>query len=252
MTKAIVLVAGKGSRLQPLTKTMPKCLTEVNGKAILENALNILSQCDVRATSLVIGYLGSQIKERFGKSMGAMRIEYIENVRYAETNTSYSLWLAVKQLEDESDLLVLEGDVFFDAEVIKETLRSPFPSLSVVDQYRPGLDGSFVDVDNGVIRDWVHKSQREPDFDIKTKHKTVNIHKFSNAFVENNLKPVLEQQVAEYEGNAPMEYVMRQLVTNGAVVHAHQVESGRWYEIDTTEELAVAESIFRDNSPKNE
>ena len=117
--KAIILVAGRGTRLKPLTDTIPKCLTEVNGKPILFNALEHLEKNKIEETILVVGYLRDKIEERIGNFFGNMKITYVKNDIYDKTNTSYSLWLALKDLLIDDSLLVLEGDVFFEEELLK-------------------------------------------------------------------------------------------------------------------------------------
>lgn len=66
MKKAIILVAGKGTRLQPRTLSTHKCLTEVNGTPILKNALTMLDKEGISEVVLVVGYLADQIRETMG------------------------------------------------------------------------------------------------------------------------------------------------------------------------------------------
>lgn len=245
--KAITLVAGRGTRLKPLTDKTHKCLTEVNGRAILVNMLENLESLGLEETILVVGYLGDQIKGRIGNKFGKMKISYVENPSYERTNTSYSLWMALKDLEVEDKLSILEGDVFFEKELLKKFLADGFSTSTVVQKYNPNLDGSFVELDeDNLVIDWVHKKIRPADFTLEDKFKTVNIHKFDKVFVEGILKPTLEQHVEKKEGLEPIEYVMRDIVTNkGGRVHAFEVGKLKWFEIDDIKELKLAEEIFK-------
>ena len=83
--KAIILVAGMGTRLKPLTNEIPKCLTEVNGKPILINMIENLEKRGIEETILLIGYLGEKIKEKIDNIFGNMKITYVENKIYDKT-----------------------------------------------------------------------------------------------------------------------------------------------------------------------
>jgi len=246
--KAIILVAGMGTRLKPLTDTMPKCLTEVNGTAILANMLEKLSSAGVEESVLVIGYLGDVIKKRIGDSFGDMKVSYVENPIYDKTNTSYSLWVALKEMEVKDTLLVLEGDVFFEKKLLVEFLSNGFETSTVVQKYNPNLDGSFVELKGDAVVDWIHTKARPADFTIEDNFKTVNIHKFSPGFVKDMLIPVLKQHVEENKGTEPIEYVMQDIVTKKqGKINAFETGKLKWFEIDTEDELKIAEDIFRES-----
>ena len=87
-----------------------------------------------------------------------MKITYIENEIYNTTNNSYSLWLALKDLEINDYLLVLEGDVFFEEKLLRGFLNRGSLASTIVEKYNPNLDGSFVDIRQGRVIDWIHKS----------------------------------------------------------------------------------------------
>ena len=97
--KAVILAAGLGSRLKPLTEEIPKCLTEVNGRAILEHILNILERNGIEETVIVIGHLGNAVIDKIGHKYHHMKITYIWNEVYEKTNSMYSAWLAREYLE---------------------------------------------------------------------------------------------------------------------------------------------------------
>jgi len=119
---AIVLAAGTGSRLKPLTDHAPKCLTEINGIPILINTLRNLEQSGVSRCTIVVGYLEDVIRGTIGNEFGNIEITYIPNTRYSTTNDMYSLWLARHVLE--SGCVLLEGDIFFEAPTLLRALEN--------------------------------------------------------------------------------------------------------------------------------
>jgi len=103
-TKAIILAAGNGSRLRPLTDGRPKCLLEVGGRPIIDHQMEALRRCGVTDVVIVVGYCADRIRQHLGPTA-----RYIENPRFDSTNSLYSLWLARDELR--SGAIVLNSDV---------------------------------------------------------------------------------------------------------------------------------------------
>ena len=140
--KAVVLAAGLGSRLKPLTDEVPKCMTEVNGKPILQQTIEILEKYGITETVIVIGYLGERIIEKLGDSYRNLRLKYIWNNVYKETNSMYSAWLARTYLE--KGAILIEGDTVFDEALIKSALSTEVDKAYwVLDRFTPEHDGSM-------------------------------------------------------------------------------------------------------------
>lgn len=110
--RAILLLAGAGRRLGALTEDRPKCLVEVEGASILERSLRALAGHGVEEAVLVVGYRSDRVEAFAGGTLEGMRLSYVRNEAYAETNTAYSLWLARESLDER--VLLLEGDILFD------------------------------------------------------------------------------------------------------------------------------------------
>lgn len=124
---AIILAAGVGSRLRPLTLDLPKCLLEVGGRTLLDRQLEALDRAGVPDVTIVAGYRSDRIKACVG---GAVRI--IESPRYADTNSLYSLWLARDQLS--GGAVVLNSDVLAPNCLFARLVRSPFEDAVLVDR----------------------------------------------------------------------------------------------------------------------
>ncbi len=117
--RALVLAAGKGTRLEPLTETQPKAMLPVAGKPILQHILEALREAGVREVSVLIGYLGEAIRERFGDgSELGMRIEYI--FQEERLGTAH----AIAQSRFTGDFLVLNGDTIVSAADILRVMEA--------------------------------------------------------------------------------------------------------------------------------
>lgn len=115
MMQAIILAAGEGTRMRPLTLTKAKPLIEIAGKSILERTLDNLERAGCDNAVIVVGYKAEQIRERFGESHGRMRLSYV--VQTERKGTGDAL-LEAERLAAEH-FLVLYGDDYYSAEDIR-------------------------------------------------------------------------------------------------------------------------------------
>ena len=124
--KAIILAAGQGTRLRPLTNDKPKCMVELLGKPLIKHQLDVLNSKGIENIYVATGYLEekikySQIKEKF------------YNPKYNKTNMVVSLFSALEIMEGD-DLLITYGDIVYDNSVIDEVLNDNSEIGVVVDK----------------------------------------------------------------------------------------------------------------------
>ena len=124
--RAIVLAAGMGTRLKPLTDDCPKCLVTLNGKAMIDYQLDALDSVGIDDVIVVIGAKAEQVRAHCNK-----RVRYIENQEFSSTNSIYSLFLASKELHDE--LFLVNCDILFDPNILKKMLKEPQGNVLAVD-----------------------------------------------------------------------------------------------------------------------
>jgi len=139
--RAVILAAGRGSRLQALTGDVAKCLVEVGGEPLLERALRALASQGVTGAIVVVGYMCDVVRERIGSRFAGMAICYVEAPDYATTNNIRSLWNVHDYLD--RDVLLLEADIAFNASVIAVLLAEPGNSAAVA-PYDLALSGTVV------------------------------------------------------------------------------------------------------------
>ncbi|MBI2502040.1 MAG: phosphocholine cytidylyltransferase family protein [Candidatus Latescibacteria bacterium] len=116
--KAIILAAGAGTRLSPLTDGCPKCLVKVGQRRLIDYQLQALRQAGVEDVVLVVGYEADQIRAHCGP-----HARYIENPDYLSTNSIYSLYLAAAELD--TDILLFNCDILFHPLVLQRLLARP-------------------------------------------------------------------------------------------------------------------------------
>ena len=245
--QAIILAAGQGTRLQPLTDNQPKCLVQVLGKSILQYELESTERAGVRHCTIVVGYRGDQVQSEFGSRFGTVDISYVYNHHFHETNNIYSLWLARQALD--ADTLLVEGDLIFEGGLLGDLLENPLPDLAVVDRFQPSMDGTVILADGGFATSMVMKSEQPADFDYRPALKTVNVYRLSQTTLQRRFVPMLDRYVADGHTNQFYEAIIAQLIAQGNLrLGVHRTGTWQWAEIDTQADLRRAERTFRDLS----
>lgn|SRR3989338_5502047 len=116
--KAIILAAGKSSRMYPLTLDKPKCLLELEpGKTIIDHQINMLNKCGVKDIVVVVGYLKEKIKKILGNKA---------RYRDFEDFSKYNNLHTINSIKDEldGDMVILYSDVIFGEKLLKKCLAS--------------------------------------------------------------------------------------------------------------------------------
>ena len=110
---ALILAAGKGTRLEPLTETQPKAMLPLVNKPLLQHVVEALREAGVREITIVVGYRGEVIREHFGDGSAlGVSISYV--VQEERLGTAHAIALA----SFEDDFLVLNGDTLVSSEDI--------------------------------------------------------------------------------------------------------------------------------------
>lgn len=148
---AIIVSAGRGSRLLPLTEAMPKCLVPVGGRAILDHQLDALAEAGVGKAVIVAGYRAEMVEAHIARGGHGVAARVIFNPFWAETSSIASVWAAHPQVA--GPFLLLNGDTVFEGRVIAEalaaagagvTLAVERPAAFELDDMRVALDGDRV------------------------------------------------------------------------------------------------------------
>jgi choline kinase len=238
-TTALLLAAGTGSRLYPLTESEPKCLTKVHGTSILERLVKNLRRNGFKRLVIITGHLDHRIKQVLGNSQGNLKIEYHHSPLYKTTNNIYSLWMARKCMHE--PFVIFESDLVFDERLL-ESMR--FPDRIALAQRRSWMDGTCVTLTAGNrVSRFVAGDDDAPD---ETMYKTVNIYSLSME----SWKVIVQRLDAAIAKGAVNEYyetVFSDLVDEGDLsLKRVSFDKRPWYEIDTIDDLNQAEKLFYD------
>ena len=241
MTTALLLAAGTGSRLYPLTQDAPKCLTMVNRVSILERLVSSLGRHGFKRLVVVTGHLQDSIRESLGNRVGDIAIEYVFSPSYKTTNNIFSLWMAREVINE--PFLLLESDLVFDESLLSDML---YPDRIAVATMQSWMNGTSVTI-NRSHQVSAFLSGNESSFG-EIKYKTVNIYSLSLASWHGIIRR-LDQRISEGRVNDYYETVFAEMIADDTLsFETVSFDDKPWYEIETIEDLAEAERLFASES----
>ncbi len=145
--KAIILSAGQGRRLLPLTERVPKCVLLVRGRPLIGWQIDTLSRCGITDVTVVTGFAADSVEATLGELYGPGRIRTLYNPFFASTDNLVSCWAA--RVEMQQNFLLLNGDSLFEATVLDRLLAAAEHPVTLAVSRKDGYD----DDDMKVIRD---------------------------------------------------------------------------------------------------
>jgi len=239
----VILAAGLGVRLKPLTDEEPKCLTEVCGRTILEQTLEVLEKNGIKETVIVVGYLGDVIINRIGKKYKSMKITYVWNKIYDKTNSMYSAWLARRYLE--KGAILIEGDTIFEESLIKELLGMPgenayWAESVFIEKYNGSM--ATTDKENRIINVEIVRGRLK---EYKSNFfKSTGVLKVTPGYGR-AFSHWLDDDVKK--GNVSIYYdlVIAKHLNDHPIYVCDVTEKAKWAEIDNFDDLKEAENIFK-------
>lgn len=254
--KVIILAAGQGTRLRPLTNDRPKCMVEVNGKSILERQLNTMHACGIKDADITIvtGYRHDVIRERFKDT----DMEVIVNDDYETTNMVCSLMCARDMMEMQDDILISYGDIIYDDTVLNKILVSEDPASVIVDDgwyeyWSARCDNPLDDAETLMFddRDYLTEIGQKTNDLSKVQSQYIGLMRFKGTGLKAMLNLSAEAERRSHEGRKLwrtdrtyqkmyMTDLLQGLIDEGNKLKAVHIQRG-WFEIDDRDDLKVVE-----------
>jgi histidinol-phosphate/aromatic aminotransferase/cobyric acid decarboxylase-like protein/choline kinase len=243
--RAIILAAGFGRRMRPLSDTTHKALLSVAGKTMIGRIIDGLIENGIRETAIVTGYRAEQLTSYIRAEYPGHEFRFIHNARFEDTNNIHSLALAFEQLPLDDDILLIESDLIFEPAVLTRLLHSPHRDVALVDHYRTGMDGTVVSISGGVVTSVIPPHLQQQDFSFAGKYKTLNIYKLSKELCSGQLHRLLTFYARFIDDNCYYELILGMLIyMRQAQIHAEILEDELWAEVDDPNDLHAAEFVF--------
>ena len=232
--KALILAAGFGLRLAPLTNDLPKSLVPVNGKPILVKQIENLLANGIDDITVISGYKAEIMEDSIGTLFPD--VKFIRSVDYASTNNMYSAFLGRDAMES-SPFLMMNADVFFDASVITALLKDSAPNAIVTEKGVYIEESMKVVEENGrLVR--IAKTITEDE----ALGVSIDVYKFSpdgaKAFFGKCAEYIHDRKELKLWSEVALNDILSEVVFTACPLE------GRWLEIDNMDDLAAAEALF--------
>ncbi len=243
LRKAVILAAGSGQRLRPLTDNQPKCLVLVGGESILFRTLSTLVQYGIREVVIVIGHEGQKIIDATHDTFPELQVTFVWAKRYETTNNICSLWEARDHCDE--DILLIESDVVFEGEVLRRMLEVDGNAMAIA-PHRSWLSGTVVRTsEDRNVTSMFLGSDQDAAFRYDDTFKTANIYRLEKRFLAERYIPALCDEVAQGNVDSYYESILRDLMASGeADFTGVDIGDRLWYEVDDEKDLKAAEKLF--------
>lgn len=234
--KALILAAGLGSRLAPITNECPKSMVPVNGKPILVKQIENLHENNIYDITIITGYKSYVIEDMIKNNYPDIKI--INSIDYENTNNMYSAYLSAENMKD-SDFLMMNADVFYDSSVIKSLLECKAENAVVTDIGNYLEESMKVIEKDGKLIEISKQISKEDALGA-----SIDVYKFSkeagNLFFKNCKKYIEQEKQLKLWSEIALNDTFKQIEFKACPLN------GRWLEIDNHDDLKAAEKLFKD------
>jgi choline kinase len=249
--RAIILSAGQGKRLLPLTLTKPKCLLEVNNsETLLEIQLTALASCGVERTTVVVGF-GAEHIERYVKAarFDNMQIDTLYNPFYSVTDNLATCWMARDAMQDE--FLLLNGDTVFSTDLLRSVLDAPQAPIRITIDRKGDYDADDM------------KVSLDEDNRLRAIGKTLPLHTvdgeaigmllFRKAGAE-TFRNTLERAIRQPESMRNWYLSIVDEMSRKVPIETTSIEGKWWAEVDSAEDLEAVRGhyLLQNNHPSDD
>jgi choline kinase len=241
---AIILAAGRGNRLKEMSLERPKPMTIVNDTTIIDNLIHYLIEAGLKRIVIVVGYMAdkleSHISERFKDRIDLI---FINNQLYDKTNNIYSLWMARDYLMH--GFYLFEADVFCHRSLIEKFITYPGENIILAGPFQPQMNGTVVEINSdSIVGKMYLKKDQDDNFDYSAMYKTINFYRIGRTFVEQFLLAKLNDYINKGDVNYYYERIIQEAVDKGIPFNGLVIKNEKWWEIDTHDDLRIAEDMF--------
>ena len=256
--KVIILAAGEGKRLRPLTNKKPKCMIELFGKSLLQYQIDVFRSCKINDISVVTGYKNEMIN--------ISNVKFFKNTNFDKTNMVETLFCASKELND--DVIISYGDIIFEKTVLEKLIQSKYDISVIIDlnwkkYWHQRFDDPLKDAEslvldkNGFIQ---NIGQKTSNYE-KIQGQYIGLMKFQSKGID-YLKDFYQQaKIASISGKNPLnqnlsfsQSYMTDLL-QGMIDKGHRIMSipiqGGWLELDSISDYELYNKKFLNGTLSN-
>lgn len=237
--RAVVVAAGNGTRLRPLTLDRPKPLVSVSGKPLLVHVLATLASSSVEEAIIVTGYMGGQLREGlklWWSYLEKIRVRFVHNSEY-ERGNGISLLKSREHIRDGESFLLLMSDHIVEPRIVESLLSNAVGDVSLAVDRKPRFETQLKDAtkvlvnENGLIVDIGKDVLNWNGVD-------------TGVFLCRPLVFDTAKSLSDQRYNVSITDAMNRLIKTGREFRATDVSGSLWLDVDTIEDLEFTESVL--------
>jgi len=253
--KAIILAAGRGKRLNPLTDKIPKAMVKLFGKSLLEWQINVFRNCNINDISIVTGYKGEMIT--------FSDIHYFQNNNFDSTNMVETLFCANEKISDA--MIVSYGDIVFQKDVLEKLILANDDISLIIDEnweeyWKIRFENPLEDAESLVIdeKKYIQNIGQKVKTIQEIKGQYIGLIKFQKNGIE-SLKKFYEKSKTESKsGINPlnpkiafeksfMTDLLQGMIKSGFKIKSVPVKNG-WLELDTLHDYELYKKMYSEGT----
>jgi L-glutamine-phosphate cytidylyltransferase len=241
--KAVILSAGQGKRLLPLTINQPKCTLSIHGRSILEWQIQELVRVGMDSIHVVIGFGAEKVEDVLAQQTGSNSIHTIYNPFFALADNLISCWMARNEMTQ--DFILINGDTLFESGILEGLLQAPSAPVTLVTDEKSHYDAD----DMKVIVRGTQLSRIGKTLPIEhVNGESIGMIRFqpqgSRLFCS-----MLEQRIRKPESLKQWYLSLIDELAQQGYVSTFSIKGLMWAEIDTPSDLAQAERLLQTYDP---
>lgn len=237
--KAVILSAGQGRRLLPVTENLPKCLVRLSGRTLLEWQLRRLDEIGLREAVVVVGFAPGAVEAELERlSFSNLKPRTLFNPFFEVADNLASCWIARQEFD--RDLLLLNGDTLFETAVAERLVAAPPAPITVTVDRKPTYDADDMKVATDGAR-LTAIGKTIPVYDAES----IGFLRFSAPGARRFVRAV-DEAMHRPEGLKRWYLsVIDQLAREEGQVHVQSIEGLDWGEMDYPDDLARNDALAR-------
>lgn len=237
--KAIILSAGKGSRLYPMTNDLPKCLLPIGETTVLGHQLDVLNDNGIEKVVVVTGFRAPLVEKEIRNHDNNMNVTTVYNPFYQVSDNLASCWMA-KDLMDEN-MLLINGDTLFTPELLRQVLDSETHDIQITIDKKAKYDWD----DMKVTLDGDRLLAIGKDLKASRTHgESIGMLRFIGEGVF-KFRSVLDDLIRTSDGTgAWFLSAINEIAKNDFEVKTFSIEGSRWAELDTIDDYKTCCALF--------
>jgi choline kinase len=239
MRQAVVLAAGTGSRLRPLTDERPKCLLTIGARTLLDRLLDQLAEAGITRVVIVTGHLSSVLETHVAKRQGPPSVVCAPNPLYASTNNAVSL-LSARSFLWEEGFVLCDGDVLLAQNFLRDLCEAPDPCALLVEPKATLSAEEMKAITDAEGRVQLLSKELDPALCVG---ESIGVQKVGGDALP-LLWEQLNQMVRGGREGAYYEEAFQRLIDGGHTFRAVMIEPGGFTEIDDLADLEDARARF--------